>query len=76
MPNALVGGMSDLDIALSNMSRDYVAALLESERDWDLLRKTPESDPAYTERLDRWSDSDTKVRNLLKAIRAQFGSLI
>jgi hypothetical protein len=68
--------MSDVDIALSDMSRDYVAAILESERAWSLLKETSYSDPAYTERLDRWSDSDTKVRNLLKAIRAQFGSLI
>lgn len=76
MPNALVGGMSDLDIALSDMSRDYVAAVLESERAWDLLNKTPNYHPAYKDLLDRWSDSDTKVRNLLNEIRAQFGSLI
>lgn len=76
MPKAMVGGMSDIDISLSEMSRDYVIAVVESERAWDLLVKTRRYDPAYMERLDRWSDLDTKVREIMKAIRAQFGSLI
>ena len=70
--NAVVGGMSDLDAELTNLSREYAEALLSAERAWNLLDQLTDRHELYQFRLDDWNTKESRARALFKKMKEKF----
>jgi hypothetical protein len=73
--SAKTGGMSDADIELTNLSREYVEALLIEERAWNLLQGLTHGHELYHSRLDDWSRKEERTRKILKKVKEKFIAL-
>lgn len=88
---AIVGGMSDIDIAFTEDAREYAIAMLREKRAWKairvyeverdldgapLLKRDKVEDARYSALLDAWEAADDEERRLRKKMVAEYGDLV
>jgi hypothetical protein len=84
---AIVGGMSDIDIAFTEDARDYAIAMIRERRAWAAVRSYEadcegigagryETDAAYSALVDAWEGEDDEARRLRKKMVAEYGDLV
>ncbi|NDF52113.1 MAG: hypothetical protein EB116_18900 [Betaproteobacteria bacterium] len=85
--SAIVGGMSDIDIAFTEDAREYAVLMIQEKRAWSALRAYEadcegigagryETDATYSALVDAWEALDDAERALRKKMIADYSGIV